>query len=60
MITKLKMAISASGLKQIHIAKKIKVDHTLLSKWVTGEREIPYEMVKKIANVLKVRQGDIK
>ena len=54
MITRLKIEIIDSGLKQKHIAKKIGIDHTLLSKYVTGERELPPNIAKKIAKLLQV------
>ena len=60
MITKLKIAISASGLKQSHIAQKIGIDYSLLSRYVTGERECPDDIIKKISKVLKVPRWQLK
>ena len=60
MITKLKIAIDASGLKQKHIARKVGIDETLLSRFVQGDREAPDDVIKKIANVLKVPQCQLR
>lgn len=54
MITKAKIAIDASGLKQIHIAKQIGVEHTLLSMYLMGHRPMPMDVAKKLAIYLKV------
>ena len=60
MITKLKVAIDASGLKQKHIAKKAGIEPTLLSRYVTGDRELSDEAVRRIAKVLKVPQWHLR
>jgi transcriptional regulator with XRE-family HTH domain len=60
MITKLKLAISDSGLKQTFIARKIGIDPAVLSKYVTGTRETPVEVIKKISRVLKVPQWNLR
>jgi transcriptional regulator with XRE-family HTH domain len=52
MVTRLKVAIIASGLKQTHIARKIGVDYYTLSHYVRGERECPPDVLKAIAIVL--------
>ena len=59
-ITKLKIAIDASGLKQIFIAKKIGIDATLLSRYVRGDRELDDDTARKISKVLKVPQWQIR
>jgi len=60
MITKLKIAIDASGLKQKHIAKKAGIEATVLSRYVTGDREMDAAALKAIANVLKVPQWSLR
>lgn len=54
MITKAKIAIDESGLKQIFIAKKLKMDNTELSRYVSGNRKMPYKIAKELSVFLKV------
>jgi transcriptional regulator with XRE-family HTH domain len=53
-ITRAKIAIDKSGLKQRHIAKQIGMDDSLMSHYVSGNRKLPIDVAKKIAKVLKV------
>jgi hypothetical protein len=54
MITRAKIAIDQSGLKQIFIAKKLGLDNTLLSMYVTGSRKMPENVAKGLSRLLKV------
>ena len=60
MITKAKIAIDASGLKQRYIAEKLGIDAGLLSRYVTGEKPMPDTLAKRIANVLQVPVGQVR
>lgn len=53
-ITKLKIALSKSGYKQIYVSAKLGIDNCMLSKWATGDRQLPPEKAKIIAKFLKV------
>jgi len=59
-ITRLKIAIGESGLTQIHIAKKIGVEHTLFSRYVTGDRAAPNDVIKAVAKVLRVPAANLR
>jgi transcriptional regulator with XRE-family HTH domain len=59
-MTKLKKLILQSGIKQKHIAKLIRIDYSLLSRYVTGDREIPDATAWKLARVLGVEVSKIK
>lgn len=54
MLTKLKMEIEKSGLKQSHIAHVLSIDSTLLSHFVRGERTPTEDVLKRISKLLKV------
>jgi transcriptional regulator with XRE-family HTH domain len=54
MITKLKLAIDRSGLKQAHIAGKLGVHYSLLSKYTTGARPVPEKLEQRIADLLGI------
>lgn len=54
MITRAKLAIDASGLKQVFIAKKLGLDYGLLSRYVSGERKMPENVAKMLSVFLKV------
>jgi len=58
-MTRMKLAIEKSGLKQLHIAQKIGIDSTMLSHYVRGERPAPPEVLRAIAKLLKIRQVEI-
>ena len=58
-MTRLKIAIDASGLKQRWLAKEIGIDPSLLSRYVGGYRPTPPGVVKALAKVLKVKQSDL-
>lgn len=59
MITKAKKEIIKSGIKQVHIAELIGVNTTLLSAYVNGRREMPKNVARAIANVLRVKLSAI-
>ena len=52
--TRLKKAIFESGLCQADIAAAIGVSESALSRYSTGRRDIPQEIVQRIAGVLGV------
>jgi transcriptional regulator with XRE-family HTH domain len=58
-MNKTKSAIMDSGLKQIYIAKKIGIEHTLFSMQLNGHRQMPYDVAKKLAKFLKVPLSNI-
>jgi|WetSurMetagenome_2_1015567.scaffolds.fasta_scaffold1325939_2 transcriptional regulator with XRE-family HTH domain len=60
MITRLKFAMDASGYKQDHIAKKIGIDYTLLSRYAHGARSVPPGVLRAIAKLLKVPVASLK
>jgi plasmid maintenance system antidote protein VapI len=59
-MTKLKKLILQRGLKQNFIADKIGLECSVVSRFVTGKREISDEWASKIARVLGVEISKIK
>jgi len=57
--TRLKKAIIASGYKQTWIAAQLKMDPSLLCRYVTGDRVSPPDLNRKIALLLKIRLSDL-
>lgn len=60
MITKLKIQIDKSGLKQKWIAQRLNMDPSLMCKYVTGDRVMPDSDLSRIAEILNVKIEDIK
>lgn len=59
MITKAKIAVDSKGLKQMYVARALGIDYTLLSKYLCGEREMPKDIIKKLAKILKVKASGL-
>jgi len=55
MITKLKIAIDKSGLKQAHIAKTLGWKYRTLGAYVRGEIRIPTDKAVELAKILGCR-----
>lgn len=58
-MTKLRKLLDESGLKQCVVARWIKVDPSLLSRFASGERIIPPEKVAELAEMLCVEESEI-
>jgi transcriptional regulator with XRE-family HTH domain len=58
-MTNLKKIIDASGLKQKWIAKRIGIDAATLSRYVSGERVAPVDVIKTVAKLLRVSQKEL-
>jgi len=59
MITKAKLEIDKSGLKQSYIANILDLDETLFSRYLNGHREIPQAILKRLAKILGVKPADL-
>lgn len=57
--TKLERAIKASGLMKKFIAKKAKIPPQRLSEYISGDREMSKDIVKKLAIALSIPQDQI-
>jgi ribosome-binding protein aMBF1 (putative translation factor) len=56
MITRLKVAIDKSGLKQNWIADRLDIDETMLSHYVRGERVPPKSILRALSILLHTRK----
>ena len=57
---KIKLAITNSGYRQNWVAEQIGIDPSLLSRYVSGERSTPEDVIKKVAKLLKTTPWSIK
>lgn len=55
----LKNLIKRKGFREYEIARLIGVDESLISKHITGARELNEERKEKIAKILNVKKEDI-
>jgi len=55
----LKELIRRRGFRQYEIARLISVDESLISKHITGARELNDENKEKVAKILNVKKEDI-
>ncbi|MCP4492358.1 MAG: helix-turn-helix domain-containing protein [Gammaproteobacteria bacterium] len=58
-MTKLKKIIEASGYRQNWVARRIGIDASLLSRYVSGERVAPAAIVRRLAKLLRVSQKSL-
>ena len=56
-MTKLKKVIEARGIKQVWLAEQIGVDQSVISRYVSGQWNMPKEHIKELARVLGVARG---
>jgi transcriptional regulator with XRE-family HTH domain len=59
MITKLKIVVDKSGLKQRHLANLVGVDESILSRMIRGVIPMPKDVRKGLAKALRVPVADI-
>ncbi|UOQ93428.1 helix-turn-helix transcriptional regulator [Halobacillus shinanisalinarum] len=56
---KLNEMIEESGLRKKHIAKKLDVNPTTISGWISGKRRIFLEDAVRLANILNCDVNDL-
>lgn len=59
MMTQVKVEMAAIGWRQLDLAKAIGAPNSTLSRYLSGERDIPLPITVEIANALNISINDL-